>query len=97
MRAVCLRTITAPANDTLASIDRHRCPARPEHFVKKSYPRPLCLTYPAAIPDLTTQGAGKSWLSAIGSGGHDRARDISESVPCLLPAISVRRLSPGRG
>jgi hypothetical protein len=29
------------------------------------------------------------------SGSDERARDISESVPCLLPAISVRWLSPG--
>jgi hypothetical protein len=63
----------------------------------RCYPRPSHRSYRWPIPDLTTQGAGKSWLSAIGSGGHDWARDISESVPCLLPAICVRRLSPGRG
>src|SRR5688572_18946688 len=45
------------------------------------YPRLFLLAYAVPIPDLTTQGAGKSWLSAIGSGGHDWARDISESVP----------------
>ena len=56
---------------------------------------PLAVHYPVPIPDLTTQGAGKSWLSAIGSGGHDRARDISESVPCLLPAITYAGSPPG--
>ena len=56
---------------------------------------PYRLAYPVPIPDLTTQGAGKSWLSAIGSGGHDRARDISESVPCLLPAITYAGSPPG--
>jgi len=54
-------------------------------------------SYLVAIPDLTTQGAHKSWLSAIGSGGHDRGTRHQRIRATLLPAISVRRLSPGHG
>ena len=48
-----------------------------------------------AIPDLTTQGAGKSWLSAIGSRGHDWARDISESVPPCCRRSAYAGSPPG--